>query len=129
MRFWPVRPHSRACWLLPLLVLVGCATPDRAALFGGVADRVATETGAAAVWVRDQASRDAARQETAALLAEPLTEAAAIRLALLNHAGLRVDLEALEQARAQAVEAGMPANPTLSAAWLQVDDEDVTNLG
>ncbi|MGY0194422.1 TolC family protein [Leptothrix sp. BB-4] len=112
------------------LILSGCASLDDAP--GG---RQAEAPVAAAVQrqfglpdgslrlARDDAALDAVRREVDALLREPLTADAALRIALINHRGLQARLADLGVAQADWLAAGRLPNPRLSLGRLQRGDE------
>ncbi|TAJ16576.1 MAG: hypothetical protein EPO68_10845, partial [Planctomycetota bacterium] len=55
------------------------------------------------------------------LLQGELLEDEAVEIALLNHRGVRAAFERLGVSSAQAARATRPANPVLSAEWLEFD--------
>jgi outer membrane protein TolC len=91
-------------------LIAGCATPDPDAAFAGVRDVVAARTGYEPHWARGgEATR--ANEAVHGLLARPLDEEAAIRIALLSNPALQAALERLAGADAERVRAGLIRNP------------------
>ncbi len=66
-----------------------------------------------AAWQRQPADEPAAQAAVDALLAEPLTEDSAVKIALLNNRGVQAIYERLGVARADLVQAGLLANPVV----------------
>lgn len=93
---------KRAWWLALALVGTACRAPQVDP--SGPAGALALELG----------QRAAVEVEVERLLARPLDEAGAVRLALLSSRRVRAQLERLDVARARAWQAGLLANPTLS---------------
>jgi outer membrane protein TolC len=62
-------------------------------------------------WLRTEDERSQARARVEALLQQPLTAAAAVELALLNNAGLQVQLAELGITQAEVLQAGRLPNP------------------
>lgn len=111
------RPHfSRLSILATALVLAGCASVSPDGLRGDVAALTQGRTGGttAALPSTDPTARAAAQQSIEGWLAQPLTQDAAVRIALLNNPGLRARLAALGVADAERVQAITLPNPHLS---------------
>jgi cobalt-zinc-cadmium efflux system outer membrane protein len=79
-------------------------------------DDVRARTGAApAAWQRTAADAERAAAAVRTLLATPLDEDAAIKIALLNNTAVQIAYEDLGVARADLVQAGLLRNPVLDA--------------
>ncbi len=121
-------PCSRwrlSCAGLALAVLVGCASlsPD-----GGVSEvqaLVAGKTGGveAALSHDDRPGVDGADGTIRTLLEQPLSAESAVRIALLNNAGLRGSLATLGVNDALRVQAGTMPNPHFSIGRMRLGDE------
>lgn len=100
--------------------LTGCASVSPDGLRGDVQTLAQGRTGIAdaALPAADPAARDQARQATGAWLAQPLTQDAAVRIALLHNPGLQARLAALGVADAERVQAITLPNPQFSIARL-----------
>lgn len=108
--------------------LAGCASVPPNNGFDAVANRV-SETGLSApVWPGVTRTEAEAEARVQALLAQPLTEAAAIELALLSNRGLRAEYLGLKAAAGDYQDQASLPNPFVSALVLDVEDEPVTNL-
>lgn len=110
------RPASLSV-LAAAAVLAGCASVSPDGLRGDVAALTAGRTGstqAAALPANDAAARAKAEQSLQGWLAQPLTQDAAVRIALLNNPGLQARLAALGVADAERVQAITLPNPHLA---------------
>ena len=95
------------------LVLAGCASVSPDGLRGDVAQLTAGRTAGvqAALPAADAATKAQAHESIQRWLAEPLTQDAAVRIALLNNPGLQARLAALGVADAERVQAITLPNP------------------
>ena len=95
------------------LVLAGCASVSPDGLRGDVAQLTAGRTAGvqAALPAADAAAKAQAQESIQRWLAEPLTQDAAVRIALLNNPGLQARLAALGVADAERVQAITLPNP------------------
>lgn len=99
------------------VALAACATtPTKAAQ--SVSQQVATGLGATPKWPRDEASRTRVHE----LLKAPLTQSGAVEIAILHHPRVVAAFEGLGVARADFLDAVLPAPPTLKA--LRLEDAD-----
>lgn len=100
--------------------LTGCASVSPDGLRGDVQALTQGRTGIAdsALPAADPAARDKARQAIDGWLAQPLTQDAAVRVALLHNPGLQARLAALGVADAERVQAITLPNPQFSIARL-----------
>jgi len=96
------------------LVLTGCATFSDDGGFGPAATAARERLGKEAVWVRTDAERGKAYEQTQALLAAPLDADGAVQVALLNNAGLQARYADLGIAEADYVQATRLPNPGFS---------------
>jgi len=112
MKLWPILPALGAT---AALSLAGCVSASPRPARGEVDVMVEQRSGLA---LRDEDSNAdlAAKETTHTLLQEPLGVEQAVRLALLNNAGLRARLEEAGIARAAMVQTGLLANPRLHAS-------------
>ena len=120
-RDWRYRPLGMACLAV---LMAGCASvsPDR--LRGDVADRLAGQAVLAEVpFDRAAPSEQQVQAAINAALAQPLTQQQAVRIALLNHPGLKASLAALGIADADRVQALTLPNPHLSLGRLATGTE------
>ncbi|MES2609198.1 MAG: TolC family protein [Pseudomonadota bacterium] len=101
-------------------LLTGCASVSPDGLRGDVQALTQGRTGIAdaALPTADPAARDKARQAIDGWLAQPLTQDAAVRIALLHNPGLQARLAALGVADAERVQAITLPNPQFSIARL-----------
>jgi outer membrane protein TolC len=113
----------RAALPLAAALLAGCASfaPDGG--FGPVVDTARDRLGKDAVWARSDADRNALRDRTRELLAQPLDADAAIQVALLNNAGLQAQYADLGIAEADYVQATRLPNPGFSFSRKSSGDE------
>ncbi|KZT17052.1 copper resistance protein [Acidovorax sp. GW101-3H11] len=111
-----IRLHHRLPLLATVLVLAGCASVSPDGLRGDVAALTQGRTGSphAALPAAEPAARAKAQQSIEGWLAHPLTQDAAVRIALLNNPGLQARLAALGVADAERVQAITLPNPHLS---------------
>lgn len=104
---------SRRCWpvalMLPALFLTGCASLSADAGYGETAKLAAQRLGQPVQFLQGADSS----AQIQALLAQPLTADAAVKLALLNNSGLKASLTELGIAEAELVQAGRLRNPSL----------------
>ena len=110
------RAH-RLCVLAAAALLAGCASVSPDGLRSDVAELTAGRTAGvpqAALPATDPAARAQAQQSIHGWLAQPLTQDAAVRIALLNNPGLQARLAALGVADAQRVQAITLPNPHLT---------------
>lgn len=89
--------------------LTSCATVDHGPELRQASDAMAKATGVNSKWVDLGASKDFEPQPEGVLTLDSVVE-----LALYNNRSLRGDLEALGQAKADLVQAGLLSNPVLS---------------
>ena len=101
-------------------MLAGCASVSPDGLRGEVQALAQPRTGVADATLpaADPAARAQARQAITGWLAQPLSQDAAVRTALLNHPGLQARLAALGVADADRVQALTLPNPQFSIARL-----------
>lgn len=101
-------------------LLAGCASVSPDGLRGEVAALAARRVGAANASLpsTDAATRATAQASLQSWLAEPLTQEAAVRIALLNNPALQARLAALGIADADRVQALTPPNPHLTLGRL-----------
>lgn len=103
--------------------LTGCASFNPEAGFSPVQRSVQQHAQAELAWPRTPQQAEAVAERTRALLAQPLGQAAAVQVALLNRPALQASLQELLLAEVDAVKAGRPANPGLRVARTRAGDE------
>jgi outer membrane protein TolC len=109
-----------------LLVMVGLlASACASSSIGSDVTRVRTLSKAQALPHVDHDSVElTSDKDVAGLLAKPLTQEAAVRIALLNNRGLRADLRELGVSRGRLMQAGLIANPTFEVELLPERESD-----
>lgn len=117
------QPLPRLAALALASALAGCASVAPDGLRGDVQALAQPRIGLtgvadAALPAADPVAREQARQAIAGWLAQPLTQEAAVRTALLNHPGLQARLAALGVADAERVQTLTLPNPLFSIARL-----------
>lgn len=102
------------------VLLAGCTTiqPDK-----GFSE-VATQSGLPVVWRHGGAEDAAVDRQVQALLAQPLTQDAAVKVTLLNNRGLQAEYEELGIAQADLVQAGLLRNPAFG--WSRMEGGGIT---
>ena len=121
----------RSGWLASVAaagLLAGCASVPPNGGFDGIAEDVAAMGAPAPAWPGVTLSEAEAASRIDVLLAEPLTEDAAIELALLNNRGLRASYLGLKAAAGEYREEASLPNPFVSAMVFDVEAEAVTNF-
>jgi outer membrane protein TolC len=111
----PSQPHFLRRAPLTLVVaslaLAGCATLPADGGFAPVREVTRERLGQDVQWTRSDAEREQAQRRIDELLAQPLTQDAAVQIALLNNPGLQADFHALGITTAELVQAGRLPNP------------------
>lgn len=107
----------RTLAVLAPAALAACATAP-VETGRAISARVEAGIGAPAPWPRSEEARAQQAAAVAALLAEPLSPDAAVRVALLQNTRVVAAFEALGVAQADYLEALLPPNPVLSATRL-----------
>ena len=121
----------KSVWLVSVAaagLVAGCASVPPNSGFDGIAEDVAAKGSAAPVWPGVTLSEAEANTRIDALLEAPLSEVAAIDLALLNNRGLRASYLGLKAAAGDYRDDASLPNPFVSAMVFEVEDEPVTNL-
>ncbi len=95
-------------------LLAACAPLPPKPGFEEVQSLVASRLPQALEWHQSKAERDSHDRAIAAILESPLTLDTALRLALISNPDLQANYEKLGIAYGELVQAGVPANPTLS---------------
>lgn len=106
-----------------VLVLAGCATANIDQSLQATNRAAAAFTGGQAELVRSAETRAANQKQVAELLKKPLTQTAAVQLALLNSPALQTLLAERWGDMAAAAQSGRIANPIFSFERLQFLDE------
>ncbi|MSP24330.1 MAG: TolC family protein [Myxococcales bacterium] len=105
-----LRLQRTACLVFP--ALLACSVPKEAG-FPEVAQSVAARGGERVRWLRGETTDEAIAAEIAHLLANPLTAARAVQIALFNNRALQATFEQLGVAQAELIQAGMLENPSI----------------
>ncbi len=95
------------------LLAAGCANFTTDGGMSPVADNVRKEIGKDAAKLSTAEATARVRERVQALLAEPLSEDAAVQIALLNNRGLQAAYNDLGISEAEYVQASLPANPAI----------------
>ncbi len=95
------------------LLAAGCAKFTDDGGMAPVTDSVRRETGRDAVKLSSAEDMRRARERVQALLAEPLSEEAAVQIALLNNRGLQAAYNDLGISEADYVQTSLPPNPAI----------------
>ena len=115
---WPQRRRLVAAILL-LIGVGGCASVAPDAAFEDAKQVAADRLGKTVQWNRGSDADTAAAAAVTALLQKPLSEDAAVQIALLNNRDLQASYEELGIAQADLVQAGLLQNPVFSAELLR----------
>jgi len=102
---------TRAALAGAVALLAGCTAVDPGAGFAQVAAGARERTGAEPRLLRSEADERAVRDTVRALLAQPLNQDAALRIALVNHPGLQASYWELGVAQADLAQAARLQNP------------------
>ena len=102
--------------LLPL-ILSGCATFSADGGFGVVEKSTQHYIKQKPIWANSEAQKQAAAEQLAALLAQPLDVNDAVQIALINNAQLQANFYDLQIAEANVVQAGRVPNPIFSMLY------------
>jgi len=103
---------------ITLATATGCASTDARPAFDATAQLAEARVGKRARWLSSSEEDEAARKETARLLAGELDADGAVAVALLQNRTLQAEYEELGVAQADLVQAGLLKNPRLSGGWL-----------
>lgn len=106
-------PSKVAIAALVGLLAAGCAKFTGDGGMAPVADNVRREIGKDAIKLSSIEDARRARERVQALLSEPLSEDAAVQIALLNNRGLQAAYNDLGVSEAAYVQASLPPNPSL----------------
>lgn len=117
------RPRYRWAPGVLVVLLSGCATFSPDGGLEAVSQEVEQRIGETPVWYRSLKRPAEITRRMEAMLAQPLTVEDAVRIALLNNAGLQASLTELRLAEADVVQAGRLRNPGFSYARLRRGDE------
>lgn len=120
--------RTRSLILAMPLVLGACASLPKDAGFSDIQSVAATSFPTGLEWPGVTVSEVDANARIDNLLAAPLTEDGIIELAMLSSRKLRGTLYGLKAARGDYVDMASPPNPFVSAVFLDVQGENVTNL-
>lgn len=121
----------RSAWIASVAaagLLAGCASVPPNSGFDGIAEDLTTTGTPPPVWPGVTISEAEADARIDLLLAEPLSEDAAIELALLSNRGLRASYLGLKAAAGDYRDDASLPNPFVSAMMFDVEGEPVTNL-
>jgi outer membrane protein TolC len=105
-----------AVLLLPLL-LSSCATFSPDGGFNNVEKSTQNYIKQKPIWANSEAQKQAAAEQLAALLAQPLSVNDAVQIALINNAQLQANFYDLQIAEANVVQAGRIPNPIFSMLY------------
>ena len=109
-------PSSLVSVVLAGLLAAGCAKFTGDGGMAPVSEGVRREIGKDVAKQVSPEDLRRAHERVQAMLSEPLTEAAAVQVALLNNRGLQAAYNDLGVSEAEYVQAGLPPNPILSVS-------------
>lgn len=109
-------PSKIAMATLLGLLVTGCAKFTGDGGMEPVTDSVRREIGKDAAKLSSVEETQRARERVQAMLSEPLTEDAAVQIALLNNRGLQAAYNDLGISEAEYVQASLPPNPALTVS-------------
>lgn len=107
-----------------LLTLAGCASVPKDAGFADVRQSVGERLGERVEWRRGDSEDAAVDAQVKAVLHEPLTMDAAVRVALLNNRSLQAEYEELGVAQSDLIQAGLLKNPVFG--WSRLEGGGMT---
>ncbi|HKX39495.1 MAG TPA: TolC family protein, partial [Burkholderiales bacterium] len=110
-------------FIVPMILLAGCASLSEDAGFTPVQKAVEARTGADAKWIRTEDEASTVRGRVKELLSQPLGPQEAVQIALLNNPGLQAAYAEVGIAEADLVEASRWRGPRFSFARLTRGDE------
>ncbi|MCK9371581.1 MAG: TolC family protein [Sulfuricurvum sp.] len=99
--------------LAALLVVSGCSTLSQQEVFDSMNQMTATRGAEPLIWLKTSRDVDEAKMRVDALLKEPLNEANAVRITLINNRTLQQTYEQIGIAQSDLVQAGLMTNPLL----------------
>ncbi len=114
-----MRSASRMYYGAPVvasLLLVGCGAPPRDQGFAEIHDDIQQRTQVDVRWMTGGSEDHAVAQQVSELIAQPLTVDTAVHIAVLNNPQLHAVYQQLGVSQAELVQAGLLANPMLSAS-------------
>jgi cobalt-zinc-cadmium efflux system outer membrane protein len=103
--------------LIGMLLLQGCSQVSEDGQFNLVADEVTERSGLKPVWHVGEPLHPTMAAEVKKLLSQPLTEASAVQITLLNNPSLQAKYSELGVAQADLVQAGLFPNPNLGGLF------------
>lgn len=118
--------RPRACVVLLPLLLPACATVDPSGDYARSADLVQAATGIDEMYKPD--AEDATQAKVAALLADGLAVDEAVRVALLRNRGFQATFLEIGASRADVVQSGLLANPSMGLSLRFPDGGGLANL-
>jgi outer membrane protein TolC len=105
------------------LTLGGCATFSDDGCMRGVLASTQQHITQSPVWAKTQALTAENEKQVSAILTKPLSQEAAVQVALLNNAQLQADFYDLQLAEANVVQAGRLPNPSFSLLYARTNDD------
>ena len=123
MKTNPTTPRTLVLALTSAALLGGCASFSKDGGFDSVQSATQSRIQKEVVWSRDDATRVQTQARVDKMLEQPLTDEAAVQIALLNNPGLQAAFNMLGIAEADLVSAQRLPNPGFSIGRLTRGDE------
>ena len=114
--------------IMLMLVSAGCVSVPEKGGFDQLGENASERVAAELVWPGARLSEDEADVRIRTLLSAPLTETAAIEIAILKSPTIQAEYFKLQAAAGEYVDGASLPNPFVSAMVLDVESEPVTNL-
>lgn len=107
----------RYCFFAIILLLTGCASVQTQQEWKRIKHFSVERTGIEIIWEQSEEDAWAVKEEVKRLLSDGITMDESVKIALLNNRKLQASFEEIGIAKADLVQAGLFANPNLSAIF------------